>query len=216
MTRNGAAFLVAIAATLGGGILLAQERAGAPGTSSGGLAIQCAKALESKEYLRDLKVRCREEGSGRIVCEGAVPAKAHACAIFLTCMGIHGVAQVDLAKLRIDHWLDEPKPVPGEKAPARTATPAEKLSLYAVVIEPADTGIKTAPGSTPVFKNDVIVVGEVPVSLLPGHQPATEYPSGNPANSHGQPESGIAPEQPVAPHNPGAFPNTDPGKPGGP
>lgn len=241
MSRKGP-FVIAVAAAglFGAGIVLAQDPTGRdvkkdnqqnrdqldkgkPLIDSGagsGLKAQCENALRTKDYLRELKIAIREEGSGRIVCEGTVPTKVHACAVFLTCMSVNGVGQVDLSKLRIEHWGSETSP-PTAGTDVRKgldkAITENKLSMYAVVLNPAEKGVTTQPAGVRTFKNDVIVIGDVPLSQLPPKPGASEpglgpngqqIPDGNPANQVPNKNTQTpANDQPVAPHNPGAYPN---------
>lgn len=219
----------AVAALFGAGIVVAQDTKkdkpledGKPLVASSELKSQCESALKTKEYLRDLKVTFFEEGAGKIVCEGAVPSKVHACALYLTCMSIHGVAQVDLSKLRVEHWGSETTPPakPGERLGTDVqkgldqgvgkAIAPRKLGLYAVVINPDERGVTTTPAGAKTFtQSDVIVIGDVPVTALPGKgAPRSESPQGNPANQDPNKNTQTpADQQPVAPHNPGAYPD---------
>src|SRR5581483_9916518 len=100
------------------GIVVAQDvDKGKPLLPGSGLDAQCETAVKSKDYLKDLKITFKEEGAGKVACEGAVPTKVHACAVFLTCMGVHGVGMVDLSKLRIEHWGSETAPPPNGTKP---------------------------------------------------------------------------------------------------
>jgi hypothetical protein len=167
-----------------------------------------------------LKITFKDEGAGKVGCEGTVPTKVHACAVFLTCMSVHGVGMVDLAKLRIEHWGSETtpsqpgakpdaKPAPDGRGGAEKAAPPSRLGLYAIVLDPDDKGVTTKPAGAKAFRQtDIIVVGDVPASVIDKDRGLHEYPSGNPGNQ--VPDKGTqtpAESQPVAPHNPGAYPD---------
>lgn len=238
MSRKGTMYVAALAAFFGAGLVLAQDRPRdardekpvenekplekeKPLVASGGksdLKGQCETALRTKDYLKDLKITFREEGEGRIVCEGTVPTKVHACALFLTCMSVHGVGQVDTSRLRIEHWGSEttlPKKTTAGDEAAEKAKSEKALSLYAVVLNPADKATTTVPAGARAFKSDVIVIGDVPMSALPDKRGAgnREFPEGNADNVPKNDKT--LPDQPVAPHNPGAYPNPGPAPEGG-
>src|SRR5947209_6609058 len=105
MTRMRAIYSsVAVAALAGLGAVVAQERntdKPAPGVATD-LKMQCENAIKSKDYLKELKLTIKDEG-GKISCEGTVPSKVHACAVFLTCMSVNGCQQCDVSRLKIEH-----------------------------------------------------------------------------------------------------------------
>jgi hypothetical protein len=161
------------------GVVLAQDT-----KPPGDLLAPCAKAIAEKAVLKDAaNITLRQEGSDRIVVEGTVPTKFHACEVFLTCMSVKGVEQVDLAKLRVVQ----------SEASLKSAV---KPSLWAVVL--GDDG-----------KRDLVTVGDVPPYVIPdADRGLREYPSGNPGNSLGTTGAqGPTHDQPVAPANPGAYPD---------
>ncbi|HZU98278.1 MAG TPA: hypothetical protein VFF73_16350 [Planctomycetota bacterium] len=199
---------LALAASLAGGLVFAQER----GTSD--LAKQCEAALRSRDYLNPTAIKVREVGSGKIVCEGTCASKVHACAVFLACMSVRGVQQVDLTRLKLEHMGESLPPALPQKGGGDVlpgVSSSERLGIYAVVLNPDDVGPAPRPGATPAFRGDVIVIGDVPPSVVP-HPQDKEYPSGNPGNQVPNRNDANVPGQPIAPHNPGAYPNSDPGE----
>jgi hypothetical protein len=199
---------LALTAGLAGGLVFAQER------PTSDLAKQCEAALRSRDYLNPTAIKVHEEGSGKIVCEGTCASKVHACAVFLACMAVRGVEQVDLSRLKLEHLgesLPPALPPKGGTDVLPGVAASERLGIYAVVLNPDDVGPAPRPGATPAFRGDVIVIGDVPPSVLPRTQ-QKDYPSGNPANEVPHQNDQPIPDQPVAPHNPGAYPNSDPGE----
>jgi hypothetical protein len=99
--------VVSLAALLvTGGLLVAQEggrgEEGRGAGISGDLKSRCQNVIKNSQILRESSITCREEGSGKIICEGSVPTKVHACALFVSCMQIDGVRSLDLSRLKIE------------------------------------------------------------------------------------------------------------------
>jgi hypothetical protein len=154
------AWLGAVAALVATAAVLAQDVERdkpllAPGPVD--TAIQCEKLLASKDYLKGSRIVCKADAAGKLTCDGEVPSKAHACAVFLTCMSQEGVREVDLSRLKI---ADAPKP-PGatplgtDVKPGLAKEDAKAIRIYAIVV--------TGPEKLPIepdkkTPNDVIVI----------------------------------------------------------
>jgi hypothetical protein len=114
-------------------------------------AARCQAVLRAKPYLRGYQISCHAEGS-RIVCEGEVPSRMHACAVYLACMSVAGVQQADISKLRF------PEPRPRAQGTAATTVLAgqtkgegapdwRRLKIVALVLPAGDaSGIQVIEG----------------------------------------------------------------------